>query len=342
MVNGTASPRCDYLTTVGTLTFGVNETSKTVSIPIVDDSYAEGSENFTFTLSNPIGASLGSPATATITITDNEASNGTNPIDDANFFVRLHYLDFLNREPDSSGLNFWTNEINGCSPKPQCIEIKRVNVSAAFYLSIEFQDAGYLVERIYKAAYGSATVNSTFGGLHTLQVPIIRLNEFLPDTQKIAQGVIVGQGNWQQQLDNNKGAFTAEFVQRSRFTTAFPNTMTAAQFVDALNANAGNPVPLLDRNQLVSELVTGAKTRAQVLRAVAEDPHSQNIEFNRAFVLMQFFGYLRRNPNDPQDTDYTGFDFWLTKLNQFGGDFVNADMVKAFISSSEYRQRFGP
>ena len=46
---------------------------------------------------------------------------------------------------------------------------------------------------------------------------------------------------------------------------------------------------------------------------------------------MQYFGYLRRNPNDPQDSDYTGYDFWLTKLNQFNGNFVNADMVKAFI-----------
>ena len=58
--------------------------------------------------------------------------------------------------------------------------------------------------------------------------------------------------------------------------------------------------------------------------------------------LMQFFGYLRRNPNDPQDIDYTGYEFWLNKLNQFNGNFVAAEMVKAFITSTEYRQRFGP
>jgi len=75
---------------------------------------------------------------------------------------------------------------------------------------------------------------------------------------------------------------------------------------------------------------------------VAEHPNLFNSEFNRAFVLMQYFGYLRRNPNDGPDSDYTGFDFWLTKLNQFGGNFQNAEMVKAFISSAEYRQRFGP
>jgi hypothetical protein len=91
---------------------------------------------------------------------------------------------------------------------------------------------------------------------------------------------------------------------------------------------------------LVSELASGAKTRAQVLRAVAEDSDLNNSEKNRAFVLMQYFGYLRRNPNDPQDTDYTGFDFWLTKLNDFNGNFVNAEMVKAFLVSGEYRRRF--
>jgi hypothetical protein len=84
------------------------------------------------------------------------------------------------------------------------------------------------------------------------------------------------------------------------------------------------------------------KTRAQVLRAVAEDPDLFNAETNRAFVLAQFFGYLRRNPNDTPDSDYTGYDFWLGKLNQFNGNFVNAEMVKAFIVSGEYQGRFGP
>ncbi len=250
--------------------------------------------------------------------------------------------DFLNREPDASGLNFWTNEITSCGSDQACVDAKRVNVSAAFFLSIEFQDTGYLVERIYKAAYGVANGTSTFGGSHQIAAPIIRFKEFLPDTQEIGLGVVVGQGNWQQQLEDSKQAFATEFVQRSRFTTAFPNSMTAAQYVDTLNMNAGNPLSVAERNQLVTDLSTNAKTRAQVLRAVAEDPDLNSAEFNRAFVLMQYFGYLRRNPNDAPDSDYTGYDFWLTKLNQFNGNFVNADMVKAFITSAEYRQRFGP
>ncbi len=96
-------------------------------------------------------------------------------------------------------------------------------------------------------------------------------------------------------------------------------------------------------NALVSDLTNGARTRAEVLRAIAEDPELTNAEFNRAFVLMQYFGYLRRNPNDaPEVTrDFAGYNFWLTKLNQFNGNFVQAEMVKAFLDSTEYRQRFG-
>jgi hypothetical protein len=341
-INSTASPRCDYSPTSGTIQFAAGETSKSISVDVIDDSYAENTEIFRVSLNNPQGAILGTPSTANVTIIDNDSVNGPNPIDAANWFVLRHYLDFLNREPDPPGFGFWTEEIDNCTPKPRCTEIKRINVSAAFYLSIEFQGTGYLVERIYKTAYGDANGTSTLGGTHQLPVPIVRFNEFLPDTQEIGQGVIVNQGNWQQQLENNKQAFCAEFVQRSRFTTAFPVSMTAAQFVDTLNANAGNPLSQSERDQLVTDLSTNAMTRAQVLRAVAEDPDLNSAEFNRAFVLMQYFGYLRRNPNDPQDTDYTGYDFWLTKLNQFNGNFVNADMVKAFITSGEYRNRFGP
>ena len=79
-----------------------------------------------------------------------------------------------------------------------------------------------------------------------------------------------------------------------------------------------------------------------VLRQVAENQTLNGNEFNRAFVLMQYFGYLRRDPNAAPDSDFNGYNFWLSKLNQFGGNFVAAEMVKAFINSTEYRQRFGP
>jgi subtilisin family serine protease len=261
-----------------------------------------------------------------------------NPLGNSDFYVDQHYSDFLNRIPDVSGLGFWTNQINECGTDQTCIDIRRINVSAAFFLSIEFQQTGYLVERLYKAAYGNALGTSTLGGTHQLPVPIVRFNEFLADTQQIGRGVIIGQPGADQLLESNKQALIAEFVLRSRFIAAFPLTMTTAQFVDKLNMNAGFPLSQTERDNLVNS----GMTRAQILRAIAEDPDLFATESNRAFVLAQYFGYLRRNPNEGQDTDYTGYDFWLTKLNQFNGNFVNAEMVKAFILSGEYRGRFGP
>jgi len=173
-------------------------------------------------------------------------------------------------------------------------------------------------------------------------VPIVRLNEFQADKQQIGDGVVVGAPGWEALLNSHKDLYVADVVQRTRFTTAFPAGMTPATFVDTLNSNAENPLSTTERNQLVTELTNGTKTRAQVLRAVAEDGDLETAEFRRAFVLAQYFGYMRRNPNDPQDSDYTGYDFWLTKLNQFNGNFVNAEMVKSFLLSGEYRHRFGP
>ncbi|MGI8836580.1 MAG: hypothetical protein ACR2H4_08070 [Pyrinomonadaceae bacterium] len=260
-----------------------------------------------------------------------------NPIDCADFFVRQHYRDFLNREPDPPGLAFWTNEITSCGSDTGCVEAKRVNVSAAFFLSIEFQETGYLVHRLYKVAYNN---------LPGKPVPV-RREEFVPDSQAIAQGVVVGVGDWQQQLEANKTAFVNEFTNRPRFTAAFPPGMSAAEFVDALNANAGSVLSQAERDALVGELASGAKTRAQVLRAVAEDADfAVGPEKNRAFVLAQYFGYLRRNPDDvgfdgQPDPNFVGYNFWLNKLNQFNGNYIEAEMVKAFIVSIEYRRRFG-
>ena len=115
-----------------------------------------------------------------------------------------------------------------------------------------------------------------------------------------------------------------------------------AQYVDALIANTGVAFSQADRDPLVNGLNNSTETRASGLRKVAENQTLAQQEFNRAFVLMQYFGYLRRNPNDPPDSDFSGYNFWLMKLNQFNGDYQKAEMVKAFITSGEYRKRFGP
>jgi hypothetical protein len=259
-----------------------------------------------------------------------------NKIDDPQFFVAQHYRDFLNREPDASGLAYWVNQITSCGTDAACIDVKRVNVSAAFFLSIEFQETGYLVYKFYKAAYGN---------LPGTVVPV-RFQELLSDTQQIGQDVIVGEGAWAAKLEANKRAFAAAFVVRSRFASAFATSLTPAQFVDALYLNAGvSSPPAAERTTAINEFGSATNTsdnaaRARALRRVAENTTLHQQELNRAFVLMQYFGYLRRNPNDPPNSDYAGFDFWLAKLLEHHGNFVSAEMVKAFLVSIEYRERF--
>jgi len=341
--DGTASDRTDYTAAFGTLRFEPGESSKTIHILITDDGIAEGQETFTIRLKNPSGAGLAQQLdTKTFTLLDDDPAGGvTNPADDSQFYVRQHYHDFLNREPDNAGLAFWANEIEKCGANAQCREAKRINVSAAFFLSIEFQETGFLAYRTYKTAYGDTTSPNVRG-----TVPVIRLREFLADAQRIGRDVQVNVGDWQQQLEANKNAYLLEFVGRQRFTDAFPQTMAAAQFVDRLDQNAGGVLSPAERQAVIANMEAAGNTtqaRASALRQVAEDADLRNSEKNRAFVLMQYFGYLRRNPSDAPEPglNYGGWRFWLDKLEDNGGDFVRAEMVKAFISSDEYRHRFG-
>lgn len=266
---------------------------------------------------------------------------GTNTpitIQDADFFVTTHYVDFLSRFPDAPGLGFWQNEITSCGTNAGCIDVKRVNVSAAFFLSIEFQETGFLVYKMNKAA---------FGNLPGKPVPV-RRETFMPDSRTVSNGVIVGTQGWQQVLETNKNSFALAFVQRPQFTALYPLGMTATQFVDQLDTNAGSVLSSSERSNLIS--ILGATPddptkRASVVRSIAENPNLHQLEHNKAFVLMQYFGYLRRNPDDVgfdgnPDPNFLGFNFWLNKLNQFNGNFVQAEMVKAFILSIEYGQRF--
>ena len=294
-------------------------------------------------MSNARGSSFGASTNAVLTITEDDVLPPTiNPLDATQFFVSQHYSDFLSRVPDDSGLNFWTRQITSCGSNQKCMETARINVSAAFFLSLEFQQTGFLVERIYKAAYGDALVTSGLGGAHQLAAPIVRFDEFLPDTQEIGQGVIVNQV-----LEGNKQAFTFDFVQRPRFALAYPTWMTPVQFVEALFTNAGVTPSALKRESAIGEFNGAGSSsdnaaRARALRRVAENSTLAQQEFNRAFVLMEYFGYLRRNPNEGQDSDYSGYEFWFKKLTQFNGDYQKSEMVKAFISATEYRQGFGP
>jgi hypothetical protein len=352
-VSGTASERTDFTAAAGRLRFGANETSKTFDVLITDDRFSEGAEAFNITLGDASQTTVAAPATLTVNVADNDSATGASPVRwdsnfDVAFFVRQHYADFLNREADASGLSFWSNEINSCGANQACVEARRINVSGAFFQAIEFQETGYLAYRTHKVAFGDAqgTFRDANGVQNAILVPRIRLEEFLADTRQLGDGLIVGQGAWQQQLEANKVAYFEAFVSRPTFVARFGGAMMPAAFVDELYFNAGI-FPTPERKQAAvaefgdSPTSADRTARARALRRVAEDPALNQLEKNRAFVTMQYFGYLRRNPNDPGDTDHTGWKFWLDKLNQANGNFVAAEMVKAFLTADEYRNRFG-
>jgi Tol biopolymer transport system component len=323
--DGTASDRSDYLTARGILHFAPGETSRSFAVLVTDDVYNEGDETLVLALSNQVNARLAAPSPITLKISDNDSvTAGGNPIDDAGFFVRQHYMDFLNRTSDDPGLRFWEDQITRCGSDAACVESHRVDVSGAYFLSTEFQETGYLVYLMTKASFGSMP----------------RYLKFLADSQEIGEGVVVNQSGWQQTLENNKQAFLNSWVERSEFRTYY-GEKSGAQYVDALIANSGLMLEQSERDALVNGLAAGTETRATVLRKVAENSVLKRNEQNRAFVLMQYFGYLRRNPDDAPDNNLAGYNFWLNKLNQFSGDFRGAEMVKAFIRSGEYRVRFG-
>jgi uncharacterized protein DUF4214 len=239
-----------------------------------------------------------------------------NAIDTPEYFVRQHYLDFLGREPDESGFNFWTDQILECGSDSACAERRTINVSAAYFLSAEFMQTGGFVDKLYRASYGHRPLYA----------------EFMPDSRTVGQGVIVGEAGWAQRLSNNQQAFLAAWVQRDAFRSAYDG-LSNSQYVDALVGNTGVSFTATERNELVSSLSSGT-TRAEVLSRIAGDERFVNAKRNEMFVMMEYFGYLRRDP------DEAGYNFWLQKLNQFGGNFEQAEMVKSFIVSGEYRDRF--
>jgi hypothetical protein len=305
--SGVASSRCDYATSIGTLRFAAGETSKTIFIPSIDDSYGEGTESFSITLSNPSGAILGNSTAATIMVMDNDSTGAANPIDQAAFFVREHYIDFLGREPDAAGLQGWQDILNNCGTTiaQPC---DRVEVSAGFFRSEEFQSRGYFIYRFYSAVG---------------KIPLYE--QFMPDFAKVS-GFLSAQ-----QLEDNKVAFVNEFMARPDFQTKYGALTDPTAYVDGLLQTVGLPNHP-GKAGWIAGLTNNSLTRGQVLRALVESGEVYTKYYNEAFVIMQYFGYLRRSA----DLSYLQ---WIETMNQTGGDYRT--MINGFLNSAEYRQRFG-
>jgi hypothetical protein len=270
-----------------------------------------------------------------------------NPIDCPEFFVRQHYFDFLNRNPDPPGQGFWTSNITKCSnpalrpatqTEAQCTDTQHVTTSAAFFLSPESQYTGYFVYRLYK---GSLIQNGA-GRFPTFQ-------EFVVDVSHVAQGIIQNNQLSASIIEANKKKFAEDFTKRTEFRNLY-DSLSNFDYVERLFQTTGVNVSAPEKQALVAGLNNQTETRASVLLKVVDgavviaEGNQQftttygkafyDKEFNAAFVLMEYFGYLRRDP------DAAGFQNWLNKLNTYG-NYIDAEMVKSFIISPEYRARFG-
>ena len=308
LANGRASERCDYVTSIGTVRFAAGETAKTVTIPFIDDMILEGNETFTISLNSATGASLGSPATATVTIVDNDFVVPTsNPIDGVEFFIRQQYLDILNRLPDPTGLQNWINTLapcpNGGFGEPPTSDCDRLKVAAGFFQSDEFLNRGYWAFRFYMLSHNQRPTYA----------------QFIPDM------ALVGGPKSPAEEEVSKVAFADAFVQRPEFIARYGSASGQA-LANALLQTAGLPSSTFT--------VTGNMTNGQILRGIVETTAVSNRFLTEGFVSIQYFGFLRRDP------DPTGYQNNLNTLNANPNNLRH--MIFIFIYSTEYRGRFGP
>jgi Calx-beta domain len=308
---GAASRKCDYHIAVGRLRFAAGENTKPIIISIVNDVYVEPSESLTITLSSPTGATLGTPSTATLAITDNDTPGQPNPIDGTAFYVRMLYVDLLSREPDPGGLAGWIHRIDFCGqpgePPPPC---DRVTVGGdGFLRSTEFFDREFFVIRLYRSGLGRILTYNDVGDL-------AYVSGFLSDAD----------------LELNKQELVSEIMSRSEFGGIY-NGLNNSQYVDTLIQTAAVTLDPGVRNGWVSALDTSTKTRAQVYRELSERPEVSARYLHEAQVVSCYYGFFTRNP------DGAYFNF-LERLDR--GEINLGDLANAFINASEYRQRFGP
>lgn len=306
--DGTASARTDYTLARGRLFYAPGETRKTFHLLVTDDSLVEGNETLNVRIVEASNSGrIGSPGTAVVTIVDNDVANSANPVETTKFFVRQHYLDFLSREPEPPGLSAWSNILDTCpNDDSKC---DRMEVSSAFFRSQEFQERGYFIYRFYETAFGRRP----------------RFSEFTPDMARVSGAQTATE------QETNKVAFINEFTSRPEFKNKYDRLQTAA-YVDTLLQTAG-VLTHPQRNAWVNDLAAGRKTRARILREIVESAEVYHKVYNKGFVAMEYFGYLRRDP------DEAGYKGWLDYLNSTGDYRV---LVHGFIYSIEYRQRFGP
>jgi hypothetical protein len=301
--------------------FAANELSKTIQIPLINDAYQEPDEVFHITLSNVQGAIFGGNITATVTIHSDDTHAATaNPIEDQAFFIKEQYIDFLGRVAEPAGFQFWMDRMNHC---PQGDTCDRIDTSLRFFKSDEFRERGFYVYLLYDAVLG--------------RLP--KYVEFVPDVSRLN-----GFQTTQEQRAG-KDAYLAEFINRNDFRVLYGRYLSAngtsatdaSGFVNALCATAG--ITPASKQKLIDNLKNHTKDPAHTVEDFILTPEMNDVGtkfYDRSFITMQYFGYLRRDP------EAGGFAFWEKQL--IGPNAPHRQdyrfMVGGFLQSDEYRFRF--
>jgi hypothetical protein len=184
-------------------------------------------------------------------------------------------------------------------------------------LVTEFDQWGFPLYLFYKVSYG--------------RLP--RYAEFIADAQATGSGVTLLGLDWESHLQNNFQSFAAHWTGSAAFKKTFANK-SAEEYVNQLFANAGVKPDEAQRSELVEELRQTGDARPVVLWKVISNEAVVRHERNTALLLLHYFGYLRRNPDDPPDNDWTGFNYWRTELEKSGDP---ARVTRAFMLSGEYK-----
>jgi hypothetical protein len=270
---------------------------------------------------------------------------GTNTvitIADYDFFIQQQYIDFLRRFPESAAaLKFYTDILNGCNPNDvECIKYTRGALSANFFRSPEFQRKGAYVVNLTNVTIGqrpktAAEINDPS------KVERPHYTEFMTDLGSISTPT-----DDPVLTEQKKDALAVAWLQRAEIQAKF-GSLSNTQFVQTLESTAGVTLP--NEAQLISDLNTNAKTKAQVLRLVAESTQVVDKFYKPNFVTMEYFGYLRRDPEDCHnsanwggpDANSCGFIFHNNRFNLSPDkDFIENTIVRGFIESPEYFGRF--
>jgi len=251
-----------------------------------------------------------------LTIDPGVVSSLSNPVDDYRFFLTQHFTDLLGRQPDQETLEKLSAQFSQCGSRVDCLRARRLDVATALLTQHELPTTGLFLQTLYSVGLGRRP----------------RLTEYESDRKEIR--------SYNGGIEDARLALVQAFVQRPEFDQKYPKDLTKTEFVDRILSSVSQSTDLDLKNQREALLGLSDGTsagRAAILAAISAQSDVRDSQYNQAFVLVQYFGYLRREPDD------SGFNFWVNvlKTKPLRDPDSARSMVCAFLTSTEYQNRFG-